>query len=136
MVQGLLFFLDFSNKNKSAHYSMHTFSSICICLCTKRRRRMLPRKTLHDSFMLGQVVKAAHQRAAAKQIPGSGRDCWHFRMSPRTSFTTGPVPFWGSTKGRDITGICRRESALRTLRRPNATGVLHQTHQPRPVLLP
>lgn len=93
MVQGLLFSFGISNRNKSAHSSRHSFSSICVRLCMARTRGTLPRKTLHHRSCLDRwVVEAAHQRAAAKETPGSGCGCCCFRISRRTSLTTGWSP--------------------------------------------
>lgn len=53
-----------------------------------------PKKNSLLQLMLRQVMKAAYQRTAAKQILGSGCGGWCFRISLGTSCVTRPVsPF-------------------------------------------
>ena len=103
MVQGLLFSFGISNRNKSAHSSRHSFSSICVCLCMAHERDA-PKENSSPPFLLRTVVEAVHHRAAAKETPGSGCGCCCFRMSLRTSLTTrgspsGEAPKEGTSGG-------------------------------------
>ena len=111
MVQGLLFSFGISNRNKSAHSSRHTFSSICVCLCMAHERDA-PKENSSPPFLLRPVgggggasesccKRDSRQRLWLLLLQNVPQDLTHHQR----------VPFWGSTKGRHIRGICGRGSA-------------------------
>ena len=80
MVQGLLFSFGISNRNKSAHSSRHTFSSICVCLCMAHMRGMLPRKTLHHRSCLERwwrrcIRELLQKRLQAAAVAAAASEC-------------------------------------------------------------
>lgn len=111
MVQGLLgirFFL------QCAQFFIH------LCMFVhEMQEKDAPKENSSKQFTLGQAIKAAYQRTAAKQILGSDCGDWCFRMSLSTSLVTRPAPLGGCTKGRDVMDVCGRRSALGALSTPS-----------------
>lgn len=117
MVQGLLFLLDFSSKTKCPLQCAQFF--IHLRMFVHEVQKDAPKENSSKQFTLGQAVKAAYERTAAKQILGSDCGDWCFRISLSTSLITRPAPFGGCTTGRDVMDICGRRSALGALSTPS-----------------
>ena len=89
---------------------MHAFSSI-YTFVHKVQEKNAPNKTPHEEFMLGDAVKAAHQRTAANQTLGSGCGSWASGWppaprSPLDQSPSGKAPKEGITMGICEEGQC------------------------------
>lgn len=77
----------------------------------KVQEKNAPNKTPHEEFMLGDAVKAAHQRTAANQTPGSSCGGWASGWppaprSPLDQSLSGKAPKEGITMGICEEGQC------------------------------